>query len=195
MSIADLAARDGVSKPGVSRKVKQLVAKHSLQVERDGQGRVSGVNVAQYDELRSRFGDPSKAQAPQSAVGPAQDVPPATNETYDEALRQRTWIEAERARIKLATEMGDLVPSAGVADAQARCGEEISRIVDRLLNDVDEMAAAVGREGVHGLRVLIKKIVFRVKTDIANSLSSVAASATVEQGDEPEATIAPETVA
>jgi DNA-binding transcriptional ArsR family regulator len=47
LSIGDIAQRDGVSKPAVSRKVKQLVEQHGLTVERDGQERVARVNVAE----------------------------------------------------------------------------------------------------------------------------------------------------
>ena len=88
LSIGEIAARDGVSKPAVSRKVGQLVERHGLTVERDGQGRVARVNVAEYDHLRGRFDDPSKVQAPAAPIPSATQKP---GETYDEALRQRTW--------------------------------------------------------------------------------------------------------
>jgi len=173
LSIAGIAERDGVSKPAVSRKVKQLVADHGLLVERDQQGRVAAVNVAQYDELRGRFGDPSKAQAPVQTLALPQPV--AASETYDEALRQKTWIEAERSRMRLAQEKGELVEAAALAAALAECGGKITRVVDRLLGQCDDMAAAVGKDGVHGLRVLVKKIIFQLKSDIASELESVAA--------------------
>lgn len=179
MSIAAIATRDGVSKPAISRKVKQLVDKHGLVVERDGQGRVAAVNVAQYDELRGRYGDPSKAQAP---AAPAAQAKPS--ETYDEALRQRTWIEAERSRIRLAQEKGELVEAAALAAALGECGGEISRVVDRMLNRCDDLAAAVAKDGVHGLRVLMKKIIFEQKSEIANVLESVAVKS---EGDHPNA--------
>lgn len=179
MSIAAIATRDGVSKPAISRKVKQLVDKHGLVVERDGQGRVAAVNVAQYDELRGRYGDPSKAQAP---AAPAAQAKPS--ETYDEALRQRTWIEAERSRIRLAQEKGELVEAAALAAALGECGGEISRVVDRMLSRCDDLAAAVAKDGVHGLRVLMKKIIFEQKSEIANVLETVAVKS---EGDHPNA--------
>lgn len=171
LSIAALAERDGVSKPAVSRKVKQLASGHGLTVERDERGRVAGVNVAEYDELRGRFGDPSKIQSP-----PPPNAPVPTNETYDEALRQRTWTEAERSRIRLAAERRELISREGTIAALAQCGEEIGRTIDRLAGAADELAVAVAKDGVHGLRVAIKQITFRMKGEVANSLAAVADS-------------------
>jgi len=140
LSIGEIATRDGVSKPAVSRKVGQLVERHGLAVERDAQGRVARVNVAEYDHLRGRVDDPSKAQAPAAPIAPAVQTP---GETYDEALRQRTWTEAERARLKLEEERRQLVRVDEVADAAAMCAEDVIRIVKRLTNSVDDMANAL----------------------------------------------------
>src|SRR5947209_8659504 len=77
MSIAEIAARDGVSKPTVSIKVKGLVADHGLMVDRDGRGRVAKVNVAQYDHLREKYGDAHRAQTEKKSEAP----PPAAGNT------------------------------------------------------------------------------------------------------------------
>lgn len=176
-TIAQIAKRDGVSKPNVSRKVKQLV-EQGLQVTRDGQGRVSGVNIAEYDELRGRYADPSKAQAP----APVEAAAPAASqkETYEEALRVKTWIEAERGRMRLAQERGELVSAAEVAEALEQCGIEIGRVVDRLLSHADELAAAAAKDGLHGLRVALKGIAFKLKADVADHLKHLATSGTSE---------------
>lgn len=168
LSIADLAARDGVSKPAVSRRVKQL-REIGLQVELDGQGRVALVHSVQYDELKGRVADPSKAQAP------AQQTPIPTGETYDEALRQKTWTEAERSKLRLLEEQGKLVRVDQLADALAQAGEKIVRAVDLILNDVDDLAAAVAKDGASGLRAELKKVAHRLKNEMADALSGIAA--------------------
>lgn len=178
LSIADLAERDQVSKPAVSRRVKQL-REIGLAVELDAQGRVALVNSVQYDELRAKVADPSKAQAPQMLPAP---IP--VEETYDEALRQKTWTEAERARLRLEEEKGQLVRVDRVADALVLAGERIVRSVDLVLNDVDDLAAAVAKEGTAGLRVALKKITFRLKGEIADALSGIAAAAPEHETDE-----------
>ena len=92
LSIRQLADRDGVSVPTISAKVKRLVEKHGLAVERDHLGRVSAVNAAEFDHWLGRYSDPSKAQA----QAPERRSIVADGETYDEALRLKTWHEAER---------------------------------------------------------------------------------------------------
>lgn len=178
MSIADLAARDGVSKPAVSRRVKQL-REIGLQVELDGQGRVALVHSVQYDELKARVADPSKAQAPTQLQTP---IP--TGETYDEALCQKTWTEAERAKIRLLEEQGKLVGVDQLTDALAQAGQKIVRAVELILNDVDDFAAAVAKDGASGLRAALKKVAHQLKNDMADAPSSIAAAAPEHEADE-----------
>ncbi len=61
LTLGEIAARDGVSSPSVCVRVKRFVERHGLSVERDAHGRVSRVNVAEYDALRAKFGASSKA--------------------------------------------------------------------------------------------------------------------------------------
>lgn len=183
LTIGEIAAREGVSAPAVSRRVKQLRAR-GLHVELDGQGRVSAVNSVQYDELRGRFDDPSKAQAPGrrgyapgqgSAAGDGGEDRRVT-ESYDEALRQRTWTEAERARLKLAVEKGQLVPVDRLAEALATAGGRIVQSIDRIMMGADDIAAAVAKDGVGGVRSELKKLAHRIKSDVADALAEIAAT-------------------
>lgn len=185
LSIADLAVRDGVSKPAVSRRVKQL-REIGLHVELDAQGRVALVHSVQYDELKARVADPSKAQAPPQAPSASLPLPVANGETYDEALRQKTWTEAERAKLRLLEEQGRVVRTDKLADALTECGERIVRAVDRFMGGVDDMAAAVAKDGTAGLRIEVKKLIQRTKTDIADALADLASGAPeTEPDDEP----------
>lgn len=182
LSIADLAARDRVSRPAVSRRVKQL-REIGLQVELDGQGRVALVHSVQYDELKGRVADPSKAQAPPA---PQLQAPIPTGETYDEALRQRTWTEAERSKLRLLEEQGKLLRVDELADALAQAGEKIVRAVDLILNDVDDLAGAVAKDGASGLRAALKKVAHRLKSEMADALSGIVAQTPEhEAGEEP----------
>lgn len=188
LSIGEIADRDGVSKPAISRKVKQLVDRHGLQVERDEQGRVARVNVAEFDHLRGRFGDPSKAQAsrPIASPAPPENSPPASSESYDEALRQKTWHEAEKRRLEVAELKGELVRRAKVAADTNICASEVIRVVDRLPNAADTLAAAVARDGVHGLRVALKKLAAAVRNDIAAAFGALASGAPATDQDNDE---------
>ncbi|MFC3637039.1 ArsR family transcriptional regulator [Camelimonas fluminis] len=186
MTLADLARRDGVSKPTVSAKVKRLCQQHGLEVERDHLGRVSAINVAHYDSLLERTSDPSKAQGPQRAA-PISLLPPG-EDSYDEALRKKTVYEGERKRIDLERQKGNLVEVARVADAAVTCATTITRTIDRLPNAADDIAAAVARDGAHGVRVLLKTIAAKMRADVADALAGLSGGANPDEPepDEPE---------
>ena len=170
-SITEIAARDGISKQAVSKKVKDLIG-HGLAVERNGRGHIISVNLPQYDYLRGRHDDPSKAQRPAPIDDPA---PPAVDpDSYDEALRKRTWYEAERKRLELGEKIGELIRVDELAAAVDECGAEIVAIVRRLQTETDTIAAAVTRDGAHGLRVVLKQVENRMLGEIATSLDALA---------------------
>lgn len=171
MSVAELARRDQVKKSGVSRRVKQLRAS-GLQVELDAQGRVARVNSVQYDELRNRYGDPSKAQSPRLTIDAVEREAP--NESLDEARRVLTWTEAERAKLKLEAEQKLYVKVEDLESAVDAIGEAIVEIVDRLPQSADDFAAAVARDGVAGLRTALKKMAHEWRTEIADAMAMIA---------------------
>lgn len=170
-TVSQVAERDGVSKQAISKKVRDLADKHGLAVERDTRGHIIRLNVAEYDHLRGRYGDPSKSQAPRRDQS---DSP--RGESYDEALRQKTWHDAERARINLEELKGELIRVSAIVEAVDHCGTAITHTVDRLINDADDITAAIARDGVHGCRVILKTIAARMRSDIADALSDLARS-------------------
>jgi len=173
MKIAEIATRDGISKQAVSKRVRSFVRDHDLEVTRNGRGEIVGVNVAQYDHLRERYADPSKAQASAPAKPPPSS-PVKPDDSYDEALRLKTSYEAERKRLELEELKGQLVRIAVVRDALAGVGEIIAGIIDRLPNAADDLAATVARDGTHGLRLAIGKEAARLRRDIAAALTRFA---------------------
>lgn len=183
LSIAEIALRDGVSKPTVSRKVKNLVEKHGLSVERDHQGRVAAVNAAEFDHLRGRFGDPSKTQAQRPAL--FQDQTPQSLESYDEAIRQKTWLDTEIKRLELAEQRGDVLRRKTVDEGLNRSGQEILRSLNRFSNNVERMGAAYEKGNIQGLRVVVNNLITEVREEMAKSLQSAAESEPATENDEP----------
>lgn len=169
-TIAQIAERDGVSKPGVSVRVKRFSEQHGLTVERDLQGRVAFVNVAEYDALRGRYDDPSKAQGPK----PKGSLTAAENESYDEALRQKTWIETESRRIALDTLKGKLVETLTVVEGYDRACGVIQDILGRMEDHADDLAATVTKEGARGLGPALKRLGATMLQDIADALRGEA---------------------
>ena len=171
-TVSQIADRDGVSKQAVSKQVSRLVDS-GLAVERDRQGRVCAVNVAQYDGLRDRFGDPSKAQAPRRpAAFEAFQCDP--KESYDEALRQKTWHEAERRRLDLDLQKGRLIETAAVAEGYDLAAAQIHDILGRLDDRADDLAAIVAREGVRGLQSALKRLGSDLLADVSRALAAEA---------------------
>lgn len=174
---AQIAARDGVSRQAVAKMVANLVRDHKLPVQRNMRGAISAVNVAAYDELRARHADPSKSQARPAPSLPAPDAPASAPDSYDEALRQKTWIEAERARIKLQAETGALVLAERVSAAQAEAGARIAAVLSRLRGEGDAICAAVARDGLHGATRELRRIEREMGEAIASALDAMAAEA------------------
>lgn len=172
-SISQIASRDGVSKQAVSKRVRDLAGRHGLAVERSPQGAIVAVNVAEYDHLRGRFDDPSKAQAPRRPSPTAPQDPAGPNESYDEALRQKTWHEAEKRRLELEELAGGLVKVDEVNAAMDEAVERINLAVDRLPNAADDLAAAVAREGSHGLRVALKDLAVKLRAELADAFTAM----------------------
>lgn len=172
-SIADVANRDGVSKPTVSIRVKRFVERHGLTVERDMQGRVIALNVAEYDALRGKYDDPSKSQAsaPPPSVRASARAELVDSESYDEALRQKTWIEAEQKRLTLDQARGKLVEAAGVADGYDRAAVVIRDVVLRLEEHGDDLASIVAKEGARGLRQALKAISQELLREVSEGLA------------------------
>lgn len=171
-TVQRIAERDGISKQAVSKRATRLIAEHGLIVERDGRDRIARLNVVQYDQLRGKFGDPSKAQAPKAIMekrAPAAD-------SRDEAMRLQAWTEAERSRLALDELKGDLVRVDAIKEAITAAADAIASILDRLPNVADELAAAVTRDGGHGLRVALAAEAVRLRREIAAALRSLAPS-------------------
>lgn len=177
-TVGQVAARDQVSKQAVSKSVRTLAERHGLSVERNGQGAITALNVAEYDHLRGKVADPSKAQAPRERQTDRLDLKPG--ETYDEALRQKTWHEAEKRRIELDELKGQLIRRDRLTAAVLRIAGDIVRAVDQLPASADELATAVAREGSHGLRLALKRLAVSIRSDIAGSLESLATGAPSE---------------
>jgi hypothetical protein len=178
-SISQIAARDGVSKPAVSKTVKKLIEdRPDTPVERGGQGQVMKISLAHYDHYRQRFVNPAKASAPIRSIVPAASVPPINpSDSFDEARRQSEWLKVGREKIRHQEECGQLVRRDRLEDGHKAIGAELLSIIRRLPNRADDVALAVSKEGVHGVRVLLRQIAFEIGNQMADKLAELAETA------------------
>lgn len=165
-TIRQIADRDGISKQAVSKRARRFADEHGLIVETDGKCRLLKLNVVQYDQLRGQFADPSKAQAPKLK---AEQKPPAAD-SYDEARRTQAWLDAERSRLALEEQKGNVVRVDAVRAAFGEVGDIIAESIDRLPNIADDMAAEVIKNGPHALRAGLTKEANRMRAEIAQAL-------------------------
>lgn len=179
----EVAARDGVTKQAVTKIVRQLVEKHGLPVERDGRDRIVRFSLAHYDHYRGEFASSEKVAAARretiatTSSGTASGPGSPSSTSRDEALRQEAWLKVGRQKILHQEEIGRLIRADRARDALTVCGREIQASVARLQNKADDMALAVSREGVHGLRTLLRQISFDLNTEIADKLGAIIESA------------------
>ncbi|MBY5804095.1 hypothetical protein HFN52_10845 [Rhizobium leguminosarum] len=171
-SVAQIADRDKVSKQAISKAVKKLLDERpETPVVRGNQGQVLQVSLAHYDEYRQRFVNPAKATAPIRSISTgANGGPVDPSDSFDEARRQNEWLKLGRERIKHQEDLKQLVRKDKLDEANRIVAREIQNIVKRLPNNADQIALAVSKEGVHGVRVLLRTIAFDLGNAIADRL-------------------------
>lgn len=172
-AIGQIADRDGVSKPAVSKTVAKLVKDHDLPVTRDARGRVATVSVAHYDHLRSIFGSSQQMAAPPASPS----VEPEGLGTRDEALRQQAWLTLDRSKLEHQRDVSEVVRSDKVGEGLEAAGRAIQGIVLRLPNSADDLALAVSKEGTSGVRIALRRLATDMLGQIADALDGVAAGA------------------
>jgi DNA-binding MarR family transcriptional regulator len=183
LTISELAKREGVGKPTISERVKRLEA-DGLVKSKPGRGRQKLVNLAQYLVATNKAGDAAKQLAADTrAEADAPQPPePGGDPTYRAAQTRRAQLDADLKEIELAQKRGELLPVADIEDAAGKFAEAIVRVLDRIPTRADEIAAAVGRDGTTGARAKLKEIVRDLRTAVAESVTLIAAGATLPQG-------------
>lgn len=168
-----IAVRDGVSQQSVSKSIKRLmVNKPDTPVERDGRGRIIKVSLAAYDEFRNRAVDPSQVR--EKLV-----TSPETS-SLEQARLEGVQLKNDRDRLSHHEELKRLIRRDRVEDAMFVVGKEIGDLVLHLPNNADDVAQAGAKEGVHGIRLELRKIATKLADSIADKLDDVSASAPKE---------------
>lgn len=172
LTIAEIAARDHLSRAAVSKHVGKLVERHNLAVQRDQRGRVVGVDVATYDALRMKVGDSSKRAATFSPTSEATQ----SGDTLDSARKEKLQEETRLLQMRIASEAGNLVRKDLVVDAISRLAEEISRVLD-LTQHQDAITEAAQRDDAHALRSVLKLRSNALRTAVADLCQKFSISA------------------
>jgi DNA-binding Lrp family transcriptional regulator len=179
LTASAIAARQGVSKQAVSRRVQRLVEQHDLRVQRDAQGRIVGIDVGQYEALIGAVGDAAKVPV----TAPREPQPVSDPNSLDEARRQNAWITARRAEIELARARGELVRLDRVTEAIEIAGGEVAAVIDRLPHLADDLVVAMTAGGVAAVRKALGTQAIEIRREVARSLAAVASAAPLQDDE------------
>ena len=183
VTISQIAERDGISRQAVSKALLGLLRDHDIPVERDVRGRVAKVSLAHWDHHRSRYATPEKL-VEQTSASSMRHVVENQPDSFEEARRLGEWLKVERGQLRLeelrsGLIRGDLL-KAGLHTVQG----EIQSVISSLADQADALAAAVSREGVHGLRVMLRQVAFDLNSEIANRMAAIAQEAPASDEDD-----------
>jgi DNA-binding IscR family transcriptional regulator len=174
LPISEIARIEKKSRQAISKRVKGLAAAGKLET-RPGPAGSMLVNLAAYKHAIGEAGDAIKELAAETRAAeqaaPAQSANSA-EPTLRDAQTRRALFEADLKQIELGRALGELVPIADVEEAQQRSAEAIVRVLDRLPNYGDEIAAAVGKDGPAGARSKLKEITRLLRAAVAEALTA-----------------------
>jgi DNA-binding transcriptional MocR family regulator len=168
-SVSALAALVGVDKAAVSRRVTRLEAQGLITTQCDGPGKPKLINVAAYLSATAQTGD-----AIRTANGVAAKAEPPADLTLAQHQARKTAIQADLAQIELDRARGVLVRADDVRDAMAHAAGELVRGLESLAARADELASALARDGVAGLRAAIKDAVRDLRERMAADMTLLA---------------------
>jgi len=179
LGISELARVKGVDKSWISRRVAALEELGKIET-RDGPNRAKLVNLAQFDRAVGETTDLAKEQAAATAranrndaadddaLGGAGAAP--ADPRYADAQRRKVHYEAEMKALEFGERTGQLVAIGEVETVIAEIAENLAQPIRQLPTRADEIAAAAARDGVAGVRVVLRDMTFALLKAMAQAL-------------------------
>lgn len=169
VSISEIARRKGLHRDSVRERVDRLVEKGLLQTRKEGRSRL--VDLAAYDRAIGEAGDAYK-----EAAAETKREAPAAHKPLRDAQTERAQYEARLKALDLAERQGSVLPvkgDHGIEAALVRCGEVITREIDRFIDAAEDIAIATAKDGVSGARRVLKEEIRKRRSRIADALAEV----------------------
>ena len=177
LSMTDLAKARGVSKPAISQNLRDWRGR-GIMVATRKEGRQLLINVAEYDQARGEVGNQAYAQEPEREDAPRA---PSADPVFSREQAREKGYAADLRKLQLAKELRVTVPVDRAEDELARVAEPIIKAIDRLPSRADDIASAIARDGVQGVRNELKVVAAELRNLIADGLHAL----TVELRGEP----------
>ncbi len=157
-TVAELAAMRGVSSAAISQRVTRLEGAGALRTKA-GPNRTKLVPVAQFLRAIEETADPVREQNGSGRPPLLAESTPRLPEdlVYAREQARNTAIRADLAQLELDERLGKLLKVEDVEAAMIRCADALVQAIDQVSANAEDLAAAVAREGVPGLRAALRE--------------------------------------
>jgi hypothetical protein len=190
MTQAAFAQRRGVTPKAIEKAIKAGRIPPAA-VRRDGRAVLIDVAAAELalgqPSLRVNTPpDDAAASAADSASPSSSPSVPKETPALTAARTEQAQIETRIKSLELDRRLGKLLEADDVARAMARCAEALIHDVDQIAARADDVVTAYTRNGVAGVRALLKQISRDTRETIANNMRLLEAEDRADTGDDGE---------
>lgn len=187
VSISDLAKRKNISRQSAKERVDRLVSKGLIETRAEGRSRM--VELASFDRAVGDVGDAFKET---SAETKKETAPAAAHKPLRDAQTERAQYEAQLKALDLAERQGKILPikgDHGIEHALTLAGVAVAKEIDGFMTVVDDLAVAIGKEGVIGGKRVMKEAIRERRAKIAEAMAKVIAEGHAAEMDGPISTL------
>ena len=162
-----LARIKGVSKQAINKRVRRFV--DDGLIELDSRGRL---RLEDWERVAEEVTDPSRliARVTEAAADDEAPGPAKTDGSYAREKAKGAQLDNELKQIALDKERGSLLALDEVTEAMARCAEVMVREIDQLPGRADDLATALSRGGVDGVRQALKSVARDMRDQLARNM-------------------------
>lgn len=179
VSVSELARVKGVTKQSIAKRLARLEVQGLIRTWRSGKAKM--VNLAEWDAVTREQSDLSRLMGAATAKataggndGHTLDQPTSRDPSYTRELTRKAGYDADLKRLELDRLRSELLPIGDVTRAMERCAAAMVRDLDLLSACADDIAAAMTKSGVAGVRDVLKRVSRQLRTTLATSMTALA---------------------
>jgi hypothetical protein len=174
LNVSELARVRGQDKGGISRRVARLEELGALTT-RPGPGRTKLINADEFARAVETLTDTVREANGRRATGPRESNGGASSDpVLGREQARRAKADADLKEMQRDERLGQLARVDDIASGAALQGETLARIIDRLPDRADDLAAVVAKEGSTGLRAALKVVARELRGALANAFAALA---------------------
>jgi hypothetical protein len=186
MTVSALADRLGISKQSLSERICRMEERQQLQTKRQGREKLvdadefDRVSAQTHDAVRTLNGSTAKRRhRPQPAAKPARSdsrrpLEGAGNVLAQEQARRASY-SADMLKLALDERLGQVLARRDVENAMVDCATALTRVINKMPEHADALAAAVAKDGAAGARRALKEFGLNLRTELAAEMKLLIA--------------------